>query len=446
MTGQADTHPLSRNQELLCALDDGPAAGALSEWYTINYGLRVDGAVDTRVLGQALDDIVARHEILRSSLVRTGERWKQVVHPPAPVSLTVRDVPAVPSHSRHVRAHELLNEIEARSFSPGDVPLLRAELVRFDPADSLLVLTTHHIAADAWSMGVIIRDLRAFYAARHGRRPHGLPDACQYRDFARWQRANTDAGLAARRYWRQKLRGAQILAIRADRALPRGAADPYSVHRFTIDAELSRATARLASRTRSSLFVVLLAAYNILARQLTGSVDLTVPTFTAGRGEDRLGDAVGPYYNLLPIRTGLQGCASFLEVITRTRASCLEAYSHDIPFVLITGEAGDLMKPCARDDLEVAAFEMLPAAKAASEPAADITFSELRDRCSSQPTGSSTPRGLLWALDRLRSGEIAGVIRYSRHRFDEGSIPSLVDSYLEVLAAAVANPAAALDW
>jgi condensation enzyme len=445
VTGQLNTPPLSRNQELLCALDNGPAAGALSEWYTINYGLRVGGAIDTNALKAALDDIVARHEILRSSLVRTGERWNQVIHPPAPVNLTVRDMPQVPLHSRHVRAHQLLNEIEARPFPAGEVPLLRAELVRFDAGDSLLVLTTHHIASDAWSMGVIIRDLRALYAARGGHLPHGLPDACQYRDFALWQHASEDADLAARRYWRQKLPGARILAIQADRVLPPDTADPYSVHRFTIDAELVRATAALAARTRSSLFVVLLAAYNLLARRLTGSADLTVPTFTSGRGEDRFGDAVGPYYNLLPVRTGLEDCATFLDVIARTRASCLEAYSHDIPFVLITAEAGDLMKPCARDDLEVAAFEMLPAAAATSERAADVTFSELRDRQSSQPIGASTPRGLLWALDRLRSGEIAGAIRYSRHRFEEGTIPGLAVDYRRALSAAVMNPAAALD-
>lgn len=444
MADRPDTARLSWNQEFLCALDHGPVAGALSQWYTISYGLRLTGKADTGALRAALADVVARHEILRSSLVRDRADWHQTIHAPAPVSLEVRDERGIASASRHGRAHQLLNEIEARPFGVLDVPLLRAVLVRFGLDDSLLVLTTHHIVSDAWSMQAIIHDLGVCYAARRDRRPHGLPTAYQYREFARWQRATAHSTLTARKYWREKLSGASVHTVQADHSLPSGAADPYSVHRFTIETELARATADLAKATRSSLFVVLLAAYDLLARRLTGAGDLTVPTFTSGRGHDQFSAGVGPYYNFLPVRTDLRDCASFLDVIARTRASCLEGYAHDIPFLLISHEAGELMKPCGTEGLEVAAFEMLPPATTVDQRAGDLVFSEMRDRLWSQPVGSSTPRGMLWALDRLRTGEIAGTVRFSQRRFEEGTVSGLAAEYGRLLGAAVADPTARL--
>lgn len=435
---------LSWNQEFLCSLYHGETAGSLSQWYTVSYGLRLTGELDLDALRGALGDVVARHEILRTSLVRDAGHWHQEVHPPAEVNVLVRDESATAAGSRDLRAHDLLNEVEADPFSPRDVPLLRAVVGRFGADDSVLILTTHHIASDAWSMQVIIRDFAAFYAARRGYHVPGLPDACQYRDFAVWQRKNSDSAFrVAREYWRERLLGGRILAVPCDRKLPADAADPYSVHRFEIDAELAGLSAELAKSTRSSLFVVLLAAYYLLARQMTGATDVVVPTFTSGRNMARFSDGVGPYYNFLPIRTDLTGCVSFLDLLAKVRASCLEAYTNDIPFTLIETEASDLMRLCAEEDLAVAAFEMLPPPPtAASGRAGDLVYTEMRDRLRSQPMGASTPEGMLWALDRLRSGEIAGLIRFSRDRFDGRSITAMVSEYRRLLCASVADPAA----
>lgn len=439
-----ETAGLSRNQEFLCSLDLGDAAGAFSRWYTINYGLRLSGQVNVGFLAQALNDVVARHEILRSSLVRDGERWYMEIHPPTSVRLLVRDDP--PTVSWNARAHELLNEAEAEPFGAQEVPLLRALLVRFGAGESLLVLTTHHIASDAWSMQVIIRDLFACYEARASRREHGLPAAYQYRDVALWQRTALETtAQTARQHWREKLRGGRVHALPVDHVLSAGVPDPYSVHRFAIDVETSAIVAELAKSRRSSLFVVLLAAYNLLACRMTGATDLIVPTFTAGRGERRFNDAVGPYYNFLPIRTDLAGCANFLDVIARTRANCLDAYEHDIPFVLIEAEADDLLRPCSAENLQVVAFEMLPPATGDGGQAGDIRYRELRDRTRSQPVGSGHPKGMLWALDRLRSGEITGTVRFSRGRFDAWTIQSLTSEYRRLLNAVAIDPAIRLD-
>lgn len=442
-----DQPDLSLNQDFLCSLDHGESAGALSQWYTIAYGLRLRGNLDVSALSAALDDVVARHEILRTSLREDDDGWHQHLHPPGPVSLEVREVgSAGTADSADHAAYELLDDVEGRPFSYREVPLLRAVLGRLRADDHVLVLNTHHVASDAWSMQVIIRDVAACYAARASGRQPDLPAVVQYSEFAAWQRASEESwsGVASR-YWRERLQGALVHALPADRVLPEGAADPYSVHRFVIGRELTEAVAGVARSTRSSLFVVLLAAYNLLASQLTGESDLVVPTFTAGRNEPRFAGVVGPLYNFLPIRTDLGGCGSFADIIARTRASCLQAYANDIPFRLIGAQAGDLMAPCGDEHLAVCAFEMLPRSDLAGiERAGDIRYSELRARRTSRPAGASTPKGMLWALDHLRSGELVGLIRFGRDRFDEGTIARIATRYLQVLSASVAEPTARL--
>jgi hypothetical protein len=438
---------LSLNQEFLCALDHGEAAGALSQWYTITYGLRLRGNLDVGALSAALDDVVARHEILRTALRKDDDGWYAQLHPPGPVSLEVRGVGSAGlADSADRAAYDLLDDVEAEPFSHHEMPLLRAVLGRLSADDHVLALTTHHVASDGWSMQVIITDLAACYAARAAGRVPGLSGACQYRDFAAWQRATEESwsGVASG-HWRDHLLGARLHALPADRVLPEGAADPYSVHRFVVSKELTEAAARVARSTRSSLFVVLLAAYNVLASQLTGESDLAVPIFTAGRNEQRFATVVGPLYNFLPIRTDLGGCGSFADVIARTRASCLQAYANDIPFLLIQAQAGDLMRPCGDDRLAVSAFEMFPPpALTGIERAGDIRYAELRSRRRSTPLGASTPKGILWALDHLRSGELAALIRFSRDRFDEGSMAEIAARYCRVLSASVAEPTAQL--
>lgn len=432
---------LSWSQELLCALDRGDTAGPLSQWYTITYGLRLTGPVDTAALQGALNDVVARHEILRTQLVRDISGWHQRIHHPEPVQLELCDRLAGSAGARDESAQHLLNEVEARPFNVRDVPLLRAVLARLADCDFVLALRTHHVAADAWSMQVIIRDLAALYAARGGHGDHDLRPAFQYRQFAGWQRRNSDAARIARRYWRGRLSGGQVLTLPTDRVLPPGAADPYSVERFVVDAELGRAANRLATSNRSSLFVVLLAAFNVLAFRLTGVTDLVVPTFTSGRHYPGCQDAVGPYYNLLPVRTDISDCGSFLDVVSRTRASCLGTYEKDIPFRCIATEAVDLMRPCADENRAVAAFEMIPPGIQRGQ-AGNIGYCEIRRRVLSQRSGASTPKGMLWAMDRLPSGEIVAMVRFSRGRFEALTIAALTAQYRQVLRACVASPAA----
>lgn len=193
---------LSLNQDFLCSLDHGETAGALSQWYTITYGLRLRGRLDVGALSAALDDVVARHVLLRTSLRRDEGGWHQHLNSPCPVSLRLQDVGSADSADQ--AAYDLLDDVEAEPFSHHEVPLLRAVLGRLGADDHVLALMTHHIASDAWSMQVIITDLAACYAARTTGRAPSLPDARQYREFAAWQRAREESwsGVASG-YWRR---------------------------------------------------------------------------------------------------------------------------------------------------------------------------------------------------------------------------------------------------
>src|SRR5262249_40575910 len=159
-----------------------------------------------------------------------------------------------------------------------------------------------------------------------------------------WQRAEAtpDAVLRQRTFWRDNLAGAQLFASPMDR--PRSAQPMVtSTHRFAIDAELTGATLKFAARQRSSTFMVLLAAYQVLLPRAPGAEDVAARPLTAGRGQVEFDETVGPFFNFLPLRTSLAGCGTVRDALLRTRSACLQAQSHEIPFAHILAEAPGLM-------------------------------------------------------------------------------------------------------
>jgi non-ribosomal peptide synthetase component F len=439
-----DRPPLSLNQEFLYAFDKGETEGAFGHRHTLVYGWRLRGPVDVDVLRRALDDVVARHEVLRTSLVHTADEQFQRIHPPSPVRLTVRDLPGDPDPAiREGRAEEFLNELDADVYPMSQLPHLRAILGRFDPDEAVLVLAAHHVATDPWSIGLIVRDLADCYAARKAGEEPGPYDGGQYRAYALWQRTPEAAEAAdrARAYWRAKLDGARILGLPTDRLPQPDVPSRYAVHRFVIDSGPAARTLALARSMRSSPFMVLLAAYYLLLHRRTGASDLVVPTFTSGRYRDEFTRTVGPFYNFVPLRTDLTGCETFRDVLSRTRQTCIDAYTHDIPFSQVLPEAPELLSPFANPGLAVAAFELLQSPAAMDdERVGDLTYTEIRRRVRSQERSSDIPDGVLWAIDLLPSGELAGSVKFNPDLFDRATWVRFVDDFVRVLGDAVADP------
>lgn len=444
---QSNQIPLSLNQEFLCAFDKGAEEGAFSERHTLVFGWRVAGELDVDTLQLALDDVVARHEVLRTEIVRDGATRHQRVLPPSRATLTVLDLSHVAPADRDERAELLVNEVDASPFDVRELPHARLVLGRFDDTDSVLVLTTHHSSTDAWSLHVIIRDLAACYAVRRGL-DADVPEVHQYREFAVAQLAGISDPAVTRAldYWDGKLRDAQILGIPTDRPRREGVPNRFALHRFLVDSELTTATLKFANASRSSTFMVLYAAYCVLLSKRTGSTDVVVPTFTSGRYDERYHNSVGPFFNFVPLRTDLAGCRTFRDVVDRARTTCIEAYSNDIPFPLVVGKAPNLVAPFADPGLTVVAFELLQSAgQLDGELVGDLKYSEIRRRLISQERAADIPDGALWAMDVLPSGEMVGSLKYNSNLFDENTMVDLASEFCRVLRSTVTAPEVPLE-
>jgi hypothetical protein len=441
-SGATDEVPLSPTQNFLRLFDQGGDIGPFSARYNIVVGWRLRGPLDVGTLQLAMDDVVARHDSLRASIARGDGPGHQVIHPPSPAYLTVRELGDTPAGERDRRAEELLGELEAGSYPVEDLPHLRAVLGRFDGTDAVLALIVHHTASDGWSMQLLMRDIAARYAVRRGH-DATLPAARSYAEYVaeRAAAAADPAVEVAREYWREKLRGARILAVPTDHPRSAGLEKKSPVHRFSISAELTSATLALARALRCSPFMVLHAAYNTLLHKLTGATDLVIPTIAAGRNQPEFQDTVGPFFNFVPLRTVIDGCATFRDVVERTRTTCIEAMAYDLPFVQIMGEAPELMSPLTEDDKAACAFQVWQFSTVMDRDlVGDIQYTEVRSRTLNQADGTDIPDGALLTLDIDPSGEIFGNIAYNSNLYTESSMIDLAARFRQVLHDGVTEP------
>jgi condensation enzyme len=441
-------YPLSANLEILCMFDKGDEQGALGPRHLMITGWRVTGPVSEDRLTAALDAVVARHEMLRTKLARGDAGQYQEVHPPSPAELDVIDLPAEVGRSREELAEEFVNRVEGTTLSFTKLPHIRAVLGRFDPTDAVLVLVAHHAASDGWTMNILVRDLAACYAALEAGVEPVLPELRQYRQFAAWQRQRLASPQAdtSRRYWQQKLRHAELTAIPMDLIPPANQVSAYATHRFLLDAGLTAGAVDLARARRCTPFMVFLAAFEAVLYKLTGVCDMVTPTMTSGRGDREFAETVGAFFNLVPLRTDLTDCDSFAALVDQTRSTCLEAYSRELPFGDIVEQAPELTRPYAAGNLAVITFQLFQFAGVMNgQRVGSLEFSEIRRRLLSCQTTTDIPNGVLWTLDILPSGEIAGHIKFNKNEFLAATMIGIADDFQAILASALAAPGSSLD-
>jgi len=439
--------PLSLNEEVWCALDQGDVFGVFGLRKIVVSGWRLRGQVDVATVRLALNDVVARHEALRTVIVRDSDEPYVRIHPSGSAELSVVDLP-VPSDEadRERRAHEFLNEVDDTGrCDPAQVPLLRATLGRFDDGDAVLVLVTHHAVSDAWSVHLIMRDFAIFYAKRRGLPAPELPEMRQYGEYASWQRQSCDGQSAAvaREYWQTKLAGAKFLTLPTDRPRQLDVPPVYSVYRFVFDQQLVSATNSLARSLHSSPFMVLYACFNLFLHNRTGVRDIVAPIFTSGRAEPEFEQTVGPLFNLLPIRTDLSGCATFADLVKRTRAALLEAYTYELPFSEIAAEADPELMQESMMDVNGAAtgFESFQyPQELEAEVIGDMRYTGLHRRLISSDDTSEILDGNLWDFALDPTGDMVGAVKFNSLDFDQSTIVAMIDEYRELLRAAVKSP------
>jgi condensation enzyme len=430
--------PLSSQQRLWAH----GAMAAFGPRFVVARSLRVKGQVNTSALQQALDDVAARHEILRTVVMRDAEPPYQQIHRPSPVPLRVRALPNIADRSRDAYAQKLLVEAEQSSMNVEDLPLLRADLSTFDDRDSVLTVVSHHTAGDAWSMQLILRDLAVCYTARAASRVPALPPVRQYREFTAREESVAASPMAreARAYWRQKLQGARFFALPVDHPIAQPVSSPYNSHHFIIDADVMTAVSAVAKSAHATTFMVLLAAIDVLAYQISGTTDPVIRNITAGRGERQFQDTVGVTLNFVPLRTDTSQCVSFLEIVDSVRNTCIEASSREIPLDIIAQEAPDLNKP-AEDpwlDILLLGYYRQPLSSEGIK-IADGSY-PVRMQGLKGHVGPQLPGDFVWNMHLFPSGELKCRMEFNSDAFDQNTVAGFSEEYRRILAGLSAEP------
>ncbi|HEX2190124.1 MAG TPA: condensation domain-containing protein, partial [Longimicrobiaceae bacterium] len=318
-------------------LEPGSAA------YNIPLALRLRGALDPAALRRALAGLVRRHESLRTTFAATDGEPVQVIAPPGPLPVPAVDLARLPAEARGREARRLAGEDAARPFDLERGPLLRARLLRLADDEWALLLAVHHAVSDGWSMQVAVREVALLYAAFVRGEPSPLPEPeLQFADYAAWERKRL-AGEELRAlvgWWAERLRGAPaLLELPTDR--PRPACRGYrgAELRRMLPRELRERLGALARREGATLYMVVLAALDLLLGRLAGQDDVVVGTPIAGRTRRETEGMIGLFANTLPVRAELSGALTFRALLARVREGMLGAYEHqEIPFEKLVDE------------------------------------------------------------------------------------------------------------
>jgi amino acid adenylation domain-containing protein len=425
--------PLSLPQQRLWFLNRfAPESSA----YNIAFVLDIDGALDVPALRAALGDIVERHEILRTVFPADGDGAQQRILPAAWALPTLE-----PQETDDAGADAALRVTATTGFDLTAGTPLRATLLRTGADRYRLGVVLHHIAADGWSMGPLIRDLALAYQARHaGAAPQWSPLPVQYADFGLWQREHlgdeTDPdSLAARQlgYWRDQLAGLpDELPLPYDRPRP---AEPEqtaaSVHR-SIPEPVRTALVDLAHAEGVSTFMLLRSALAVLLRAITGGRDIAIGTPVAGRTDKRLGELVGMFVNTLVLRSPVDPARPFTDLLRGDRDTELAALAHaDIPFEQVVAALGHDPRATARHPLFQVALTVR------DTPVPDLELPGLVVRAA--PLDIARAKFDL----ELRAGDLgAGDLEfvYADELFDAATVETLADRFLRVLATIGARP------
>jgi non-ribosomal peptide synthetase component F/acyl carrier protein len=305
--------------------------------FNILYAMRLQGICHVAILQQSCDEIIRRHEALRTTLAAVEGRLVQVIAPTLRMPVKVVDLRALPTSEREREAQRQADAEARQPFDLEQGPLLRLRLLHIDAQEHLLLVTMHHSIGDGWSLGVLAHELAVLYDAFSASEPSPLPELrIQYADFAYWQRQWRDNVVMAAQlaYWQEQLRDPlPTLELPTDH--PRGTALSFRTARQTLvlPGKLSEALIGLSHRNGSTLFMTLVAAFKMLLYGYTGQEDLRVATLIANRNRRETEEVIGLFVNMVILRTDLRGAPTCQEVLQRVRETTLAAYAHqDLPF------------------------------------------------------------------------------------------------------------------
>jgi amino acid adenylation domain-containing protein len=429
----SDSPPLSFAQQrlwVLHQLDPGNAS------YNMPEAVRLSGPLKVRTLELSLNEVIRRHEVLRTTFRTTEDGPVQVITPALTLDLPFLDLSELTEPEREAEARRLTAEEAARPFDLASGPVLRASLLRLGPEEHVLLFTMHHIASDVWSMGVLVREVMALYNAFSRGQQSPLQELpIQYADYAVWQRQWLQGAELERQldYWKRQLTGAPtVLELPTDRTRPAVQSSRGASQSFSLTRTLSESLLRLARQENCTAFMCLLAAFNTLLYRYTGQSDLLVGTPMAGRSRSETEPLIGFFVNTLVLRTDLSGGPSFRELLGRVREASLGAAAHqDLPFEKLVEE----LQP-ERDLSRSPLFQVMFVLQNVRLEAPALSELKLL------PIGEA-PAIAKFDLTLFMSeteGELGGSFEYNTDLFEAATIARMVEHFEQLLEAIAANP------
>ncbi len=405
-------------------------------FYNVSAALRLTGRLNLTALQQTFNEIVHRHEALRTTFVMVEGQPMQAIAPTLTIPLTVIDLRNLESQERETQAQRLATQEAQRPFNLTTGPLLRVTLLQLDQAEYVLLLNLHHIVADAWSIGVLIRELGVLYCrdvACNVSTP--LPELpMQYADFAEWQREWLVGFVLETQiaYWQKQLDGISVLNLPKDR--PRPAVPSYKGSRqfLELPQSLNQALVALSHQEGVTLFMTLLAAFQTLLYRYTQQEDIVVGSPIANRNRSEIEGLIGFFVNSLVLRTYLGGNPTFRELLSRVREVTLAAYAHqDLPFEKLVEELHPQRDLSHHPLFQVAIALQNTPIEVLELPG--LTLSLFENECVSAKLDLEFH---LWQdLESLK-----GQVVYSTDLFDDTTITRMLGHFQTLLESIVANP------
>jgi amino acid adenylation domain-containing protein len=426
---QARVFPTSFSQQRLWFMDRLVPGSA---FYNVEAAIPIHAALNPTAFERAINEIVARHDTLRTTFREEKGEPVQVVAPKLTVPLPIHDLRHLSPSLRQSRQLELRSAGAQEPFNLADGPLIRTELVRVQDAEWLFLLHLHHIIADGWSMGIFSRELTALYEAlAHGRRSSLTPLTLQYGDYAAWQRKCLSGPLLEQltRYWTGQLAGIKPLNVPTDRPRPPVQSHRGAFHTVEFDEDLTRALVALGRQATTTLFMTLLTGFKVLLARYAGEEDVAIGTYIANRERAEIEGLIGFFLNTLVLRTRISLSATFRSALASVRETALGAYAHQaLPF-------------------ERLVEELQPDRDLSRNPLVQVIF-----QLQNASTGGTDGEGALVDYQRGTAifdlavtsyesrGRIHATYEYSTDLFDAGTIRQMARHFERLLKAAVEQP------
>jgi amino acid adenylation domain-containing protein len=402
--------------------------------YNIPGMLRIKGPLNVEALERSLQEIVRRHETLRTRFAVVNGEPHQIIELEVTIQMPVISLTSLPI-DREAEARRRAREEAGKPFDLARGPLLRASLLRLGELDHVLLLTMHHIISDGWSMGVLVREASVLYPAFSAGRPSPLPELpIQYADFSEWHRERLQGDLLEQQlaYWRKQLEGLTPLELPTDYPRPAVMGQNGASVRVSFSAELKERLQELNEQQDVTLFMTLLAAFQVLLYRYTGQKDIVVGSPVAGRTRTATEGLIGFFVNTLVLRTKLSHNWSFIELLRHLRETTLGAYAHqDVPFEKLVGE----LQP-ERDLTHTPLFQVMFALQNA--PVTELQLGATKLEPFDFEVGTAK-FDLMLTLNEGRSA-MHGLLEYNADLFNVSTTKRMAGHFETLLSSIVSDP------